>query len=60
LISLDGPSPKGSEPPAATACPVVPGIERDDWPLEDPKGRSLGRVRKIRGEVETRVHAMLE
>jgi arsenate reductase len=20
------------------ACPVVPGVERDDWPLEDPKG----------------------
>jgi arsenate reductase len=42
------------------ACPVVPGTERDDWPLEDPKGRSLSRVREIRGEVETRVRAMLE
>jgi arsenate reductase (thioredoxin) len=42
------------------ACPVVPGIERDDWPLEDPKGQSLSRVREIRGEVETRVRAMLE
>src|SRR5262245_45038783 len=20
------------------ACPVIPGLRRDDWPLEDPKG----------------------
>ena len=20
-------------------CPLVPGVERDDWPLEDPKGK---------------------
>jgi arsenate reductase len=23
------------------ACPVVPGVEREDWPLEDPKGQPL-------------------
>src|SRR5580692_12819101 len=34
------------------ACPVVPGLERDDWPLEDPKGRPVERVREIRDEVE--------
>ena len=22
-------------------CPVVPGLKRDDWPLEDPKGKPL-------------------
>ncbi len=27
------------------ACPVVPGLERDDWPLEDPKGKPVERVR---------------
>jgi arsenate reductase len=37
------------------ACPVVPGLERDDWPLEDPKGKSLERVREIREEIRTRV-----
>ena len=24
-------------------CPVVPGAVRDDWPLDDPKGKSLTR-----------------
>jgi arsenate reductase len=41
------------------ACPVVPGIERDDWPLEDPKGQPIERVREIRGEVEQRVRRLL-
>jgi arsenate reductase len=40
-------------------CPVVPGLEREDWPLEDPKGRPLERVREIREEVRTRVEALL-
>lgn len=41
------------------ACPVVPGLKRDDWPLEDPKGRSVDRVREIRDEVKGRVEALL-
>src|SRR5580658_1879395 len=41
------------------ACPVVPGIERDDWPLDDPKGQPIERVRKIRDEVERRVRQLL-
>ncbi len=41
------------------SCPVVPGIEREDWPLEDPKGLALERVREIRGEVERRVRQLL-
>jgi arsenate reductase (thioredoxin) len=41
------------------ACPVVPGLTRDDWPLEDPKGKSLERVRAIRDEVRRRVEALL-
>ncbi len=40
-------------------CPVVPGLRRDDWPLEDPKGKPLGRVREIRAEVRARVEALL-
>jgi arsenate reductase (thioredoxin) len=40
-------------------CPVVPGLERDDWPLEDPKGKPLERVREIREEVRTHVEALL-
>jgi arsenate reductase len=36
-------------------CPVVPGARRDDWPLEDPKGKPQARVREIRDEIEARV-----
>jgi arsenate reductase len=41
------------------ACPVVPGARREDWPLEDPKGKPLPRVRAIRDEVRARVAALL-
>jgi arsenate reductase len=40
-------------------CPLVPGLKRDDWPLEDPKGKPRERVREIRDEVERKVRAML-
>ena len=40
-------------------CPVVRGVERHDWPLEDPKGKPIERVREIRGEVGDRVKAFL-
>jgi len=39
-------------------CPYVPGLERDDWPLPDPKGKTLEEVRAIRDEVEARVRAL--
>jgi len=42
------------------ACPHVPGLGRDDWPLEDPKGRPVERVREIRDEVRARVVALLQ
>ena len=41
------------------SCPVVPDLERDDWPLEDPKGKPLDRVREIRRDIEARVRALL-
>ena len=41
------------------ACPVVPGLERHDWPLEDPKGKSMERVREIRNDVRDLVRAFL-
>jgi arsenate reductase len=40
-------------------CPVVPGLKRDDWPLEDPKGKPIERVREIRDDVRRRVSALL-
>jgi arsenate reductase (thioredoxin) len=42
------------------ACPYVPGLKRDDWPLEDPKGKPVERVRQIRDEVRARVAKLLE
>jgi arsenate reductase (thioredoxin) len=42
------------------ACPVVPGLRRLDWPLEDPKGKSIERVREIRDDVRSRVLDLLE
>jgi arsenate reductase len=42
------------------ACPVVPGLKRDDWPLEDPKGKPIERVREIRDETKRRVEQLLE
>ena len=44
----------------AEACPYVPGLERDDWPLEDPKNKSLARVREIRDDIRRRVSELLE
>lgn len=41
------------------ACPVVPGLAREDWPLEDPKGRPPERVREIREEIRRRVRDLL-
>lgn len=40
-------------------CPVVPGLRRDDWPLDDPKGQSIDRVRSIRDEIERRVRKLV-
>lgn len=42
------------------ACPVVPGLRREDWPLDDPKGQPLPRVREIRDDIERRVRGLLE
>lgn len=37
------------------ACPHVPGIRRDDWPLADPKGAGVDAARRIRERVRERV-----
>jgi arsenate reductase len=41
------------------ACPYVPGLKRDDWPLPDPKGQPLERVREIRTEIKNRVEKLV-
>ena len=40
-------------------CPVIPGAERLDWPLQDPKGQSPERVRSIRDDIKSRVEALV-
>ena len=37
------------------ACPVVPGVRREDWPLRDPKGQPIEQVREIRDAIHARV-----
>jgi glycerol uptake facilitator-like aquaporin/protein-tyrosine-phosphatase len=41
------------------ACPHVPGLRREDWPLEDPKGKPVERVREIRDDIRDRVIQLL-
>jgi len=41
------------------ACPVVPGLRRVDWTLDDPKGRPMPEVRAVRDRIRTLVTALL-
>ena len=41
-------------------CPYVPGLERADWPLRDPKDRPLAEVRAIRDEIRDRVCELVD
>ena len=40
-------------------CPHVPGATRADWPLEDPKGKPLEKVRNIRDDIRDRVQQLI-
>jgi arsenate reductase (thioredoxin) len=41
------------------ACPYIPNLRREDWPLPDPKNLPLTEVRMIRDEIRARVQALL-
>jgi arsenate reductase (thioredoxin) len=41
------------------ACPLVPGLQREDWHLPDPKDQPPDRVRAIRDEIRKRVEGLL-
>ncbi len=41
------------------ACPIYPGKRYEDWELEDPAGKDLETVRRIRDEIEARVRALV-
>ena len=40
------------------ACPVYPGKRYEDWEVEDPAGKDLGTVRRIRDEIAVRVRVL--
>lgn len=33
-------------------CPLIPGLERDDWPVDDPQDQPIERVRQIRDQIK--------
>ena len=41
------------------ACPIYRGKRYEDWELEDPAGKSVDEVRKIRDELDARVRQLL-
>jgi arsenate reductase len=41
------------------ACPVFPGKSHRDWKVDDPKGRPIEDVRRIRDDIRGRVEAVL-
>ena len=41
------------------ACPIYPGKRYEEWELEDPAGKDLDAVRRIRDEIEARVRRLL-
>jgi protein-tyrosine-phosphatase len=42
------------------ACPYFPGKRYEDWELDDPAGRPLEEVRRIRDEIGERVRRLLD
>ncbi|MFM8446155.1 MAG: arsenate reductase ArsC [Actinomycetota bacterium] len=41
------------------ACPFYPGKRYEDWALDDPAGKDIVFVRKVRDEIEKRVKDLL-
>jgi len=41
------------------ACPIYPGKRYEDWALDDPAGRDVATVRRIRDEIDARVQTLV-
>ena len=41
------------------SCTVYPGKRYADWAVRDPAGHTVGEVRAIRADIDTRVQALL-
>lgn len=42
------------------ACPNVPGLRVEDWPIPDPRGAGTEQAREIRDSVRARVQDLLD
>jgi len=42
------------------ACPVFPGKRYEDWELEDPAGKGIEVVRRVRDDIRDRVEALID
>lgn len=42
------------------ACPFYPGVRYLDWQLDDPAGQPLDVVRRIRDDIDRRVHTLVD
>ncbi len=40
-------------------CPIYPGKRYEDWELEDPAGRDLDAVRRIRDEIDVHIKKLV-
>ena len=40
-------------------CPIFPGKRYEDWELEDPAGKDIVTVRRVRDDIKGRVEALL-
>ena len=41
------------------ACPIFPGKRYEDWALEDPAGKDITTVRRVRDEIRGRIESLL-
>jgi arsenate reductase len=41
------------------ACPFYPGKRYEDWVLEDPAGKGIDTVRRVRDDIRGRVEALI-
>lgn len=42
------------------SCPLYPGRRYEDWEIEDPAGKSIEQVRRIRDQIEERVRRLVD
>lgn len=40
------------------SCPLVPGTEYRDWPVDDPSGQPIEVVRRVRDDIAERVREL--